>query len=143
MNWYTYITPPRSVTALFEGIPPSLDQLLFHELRVRPTYSGEDFFVLLEWPLLPANSPAKWKAKGHKALQLLLTLRGCSAFEKTGIFTGRPVSVEIEASRFAIFEQGNGAKLVVVPHAISAQFFPYSGDFQHNGVGFSSSQCDV
>ena len=110
MNWHTRITPPQSVSALFEGGPPPLERLLFHELRIRPTNSGEDIAVLLEWPVLPVNSPSKWRAKGHKALQLLLTLHGSSAFEKAGVFAGHSVSVEFETDRVVITEQDAGAR---------------------------------
>ena len=138
MTWSHCITPSQSVDAIFGGHPPALSALHLRELRSRPTEAGEQVALLLEWPVLPAGAPPKWRAQGHKALQLLLTLHATTKVEKVGVFCGAPVSLELSPGLLVLKEDNAGATMAFASTSVSAQFRPYSGDSVHEGIHFAS-----
>lgn len=138
MVWSFLITPPRSVDAVFEGKPPALSGLRLLETRSRPTEAGENVALLLEWPALPAGAPLKWRAKGHKALQLLLTLHATTRIEKHGVFCGLPVSIELSPGLLVMKQDDGIASMTFNLVSVSAQFRPYGGDSLQEGIHFKA-----
>jgi hypothetical protein len=143
MTWYQLITPPKSVDSVFAGSPPALSALKLHETRARPTDAGEQVDLLLEWPVLPAGAPPKWRAKGHTALQLLLTLHATTRVEKNGVFCGRPVSIEMSPGLLTIKQDDGEASMTFTLARVSAQFNPYGGDTLHEGIHFQAFRDDA
>ncbi len=143
MAWSLLITPPRSVDAIFDGKPPALSALRLLETRSRPTEAGENVALLLEWPVLPACAPPKWRVKGHKALQLLLTLHASTKIEKNGVFSGLPVSIELSPGLLAMKQDDGSASMTFTLVSVSAQFRPYGGDSLHEGIHFPAFRDDA
>jgi hypothetical protein len=143
MTWSHLITPPQSVDAVFDGNPPALSELRLHETRSQPTEAGELVELLLEWPVLPEGAPPKWRAKGYKALQLLLTLHATTRVEKTGVFCGLPVSVELSPGLLTLKQSDGNASMTFALIRVSAQLRPYGGDSLHEGIHFPAFRDDA
>jgi hypothetical protein len=143
MNWSQHTTPPQSVEAIFGSKPPALSALRLHETRSRPSDAGEQVDLLLEWPELPESVPQKWRVKGHKALQILFTLHATTRVEKSGVFCGTPVSIEINPGFLTVRQDDGSASMTFSMATASVRFHPYGGDSLHEGARFQAFRDDA
>ncbi|WP_196814645.1 Imm50 family immunity protein [Nocardia sp. BMG111209] len=93
MSWIELLTDARAVQAIYRDNPPSLENLILHELCLHR--DGPRVVIKADLADFPDNPPKKWRDRGFDTVRVELLLDGVTRAEISGISINSQISLRL------------------------------------------------